>query len=212
MFERFTAGAREVVVLAQDEARGLRHNYLGTEHLLLGLLREQAGVGRRALDRLGVELDDARFDLVRIVGEGRDPAEGDADALRSIGIDLDEVRRRVEETFGPGALERVRAARPGRRARPCAAVPGPAPFGTGPASGHIPLTPRAKKVLQLARREALALHHGFIDTEHILLGVVREGEGVAAEILAARHAPGRRVRSAVIEEISRRGDVPGHPA
>ena len=211
MFERFTAGAREVVVLAQDEARGLRHNYLGTEHLLLGLLREQAGVGRRALDRLGVELDDARFDVVRIIGEG-DPEEGDAEALRSIGIDLDEVRRRVEETFGPGALERVPAARPGRRARPCAAISGPAWFRRGPASGHIPLTPRAKKVLQLARREALALHHAFIDTEHILLGVVREGEGVAAEILAARHAPGRRVRSAVLEELSRRGDVPGHPA
>ena len=135
MFERFTTGAREVVVLAQDEARRLRHNYLGTEHLLLGLLREQGGVGRQALDRLGVELDDARFDVVRIIGAGRDHAEGDADALRSIGIDLDEVRRRVEETFGPGALERVRAGRPGRRARSCAAISGPAPFGRGPASG-----------------------------------------------------------------------------
>lgn len=212
MFERFTAGAREVVVLAQDEARGLHCNYLGTEHLLLGLLREQAGVGRQALDRLGVELDDARSDVVRIIGEEHDPREGDAEVLRSIGIDLDEVRRRVEETFGPGALERVRAIRPGRRAKPCAAISGPAPFGRGPASGHIPLTPRAKKVLQLARREALALHHGFIDTEHILLGVVREGEGAAAEILAARHAPGRRVRSAVIEELSRRDDLPGHSA
>lgn len=210
MFERFTTGAREVVVLAQDEARRLRHNYLGTEHLLLGLLREQAGVGRKALDRLGVELDDARSDVVRIIGEG-DPEEGDAEALRSIGIELDEVRRRVEATFGPGALERVRATRPRRRDKRCAPMSGPAPFGGGAASGPIRFTPRAKKVLELARREALALHHGFIGTEHILLGVVREGQGVATEILAARHAP-ERVRSAVIEELSRRGDLPGHSA
>jgi ATP-dependent Clp protease ATP-binding subunit ClpA len=212
MLERFTSGAREVVVLAQDEARRLRHNYLGTEHLLLGLLREHAGVGRQALDRLGVELDDVRSDVVRIIGEGDDPGEGDAEVLRSIGIDLDEVRRRVEATFGPGALERVRATRSRRRDKRCAPMSGPTPFGGGSASGHIPLTPRAKKVLELARREALALHHGLIDTEHILLGVVREGEGVAAEILAARHAPGRRVRSAVFEELSRGGDLPGHSA
>ena len=210
MFERFTTGAREVVVLAQDEARRLRHNYLGTEHLLLGLLREQAGVGRQALDRLGVELDDARSDVVRIIGEG-DPEEGDAEALRSIGIELDEVRRRVEATFGSGALEQVRATRSRRRDKRCAPISGPAPFGGSAGSGPIRFTPRAKKVLELARREALALHHGFIGTEHILLGVVREGQGVAAEILAARQAPDR-VRSAVIEELSRRGDLPGHSA
>ena len=126
MFERFTDRARRVVVLAQDEARRLDHDYIGTEHLLLGLLHEGQGVAAQALDGLGV--------------------------------DLAEVRRRVEEIIGRGQH---------------------AP------SGHIPFTPRAKKVLELSLREALDLGHDYIGTEHILLGIVREGQGVAAQVLAA---------------------------
>jgi hypothetical protein len=106
LFEHFTERARGTVVLAQDEALRLHHHYIGTEHLLLGLLRDSTSVGHKALDRLGVRLDDVRSEVVREVGEGP-PAtldERDAEALRSIGINLDEVRRRVDEAFGEGAL------------------------------------------------------------------------------------------------------------
>jgi ATP-dependent Clp protease ATP-binding subunit ClpA len=124
MFERFTDRARRVIVLAQEEARLLNHNYIGTEHLLLGLLREGQGVG--------------------------------ALALTSLGVSLEGVRAQVEEIIGQGQS---------------------AP------SGHIPFTPRAKKVLELSLREALQLGHNYIGTEHILLGLIREGEGVAARVL-----------------------------
>jgi ATP-dependent Clp protease ATP-binding subunit ClpC len=121
MFERFTDPARRVVVLAQEQARLLNHNYIGTEHLLLGLLREGDGVA--------------------------------AKALRALGISLEAVRAQVEATVGQG----LRAP-----------------------TGHIPFTPRAKQVLEVSLREALQLGHSSIDTEHILLGILREGEGVAA--------------------------------
>jgi ATP-dependent Clp protease ATP-binding subunit ClpA len=209
VFERFTDPARRAVVLAQEEARDLDHHYLGTEHLLLGVLREGSGTAARALQRLGIEVADVRSDLVRIVGRGS-PAERweeDADALRTIGIDLEEVRRRVEETFGPRALER-RAPRSGRRrTRDCAS----APFGAL-AAGRIPLTPRAKKVLALALREATALRHGSIGPEHLLLGILREGEGLAMQILTARGASPVRLRAALAADLSGPGDVPGRPA
>ena len=209
MFERFTDPARRAVVLAQEEARDLDHHYLGTEHLLLGVLREGSGAAARALQRLGIEVTDVRSDLVRIVGRGS-PAERweeDADALRTIGIDLDEVRRRVEETFGPRALER-RAPRGGRRrTRDCASTP----FGAL-AAGRIPLTPRAKKVLSLALREATALRGGSIGPEHLLLGILREGEGLAMQILTARGASPPRLRAALAAALSGPGDVPGRPA
>ncbi len=124
MFERFTDRARRVVVLAQEEARLLNHNYIGTEHILLGLIHEGEGVAAKALE--------------------------------SLGISLEAVRAQVEEIIGHG---------------------GQAP------SGHIPFTPRAKKVLELSLREALQLGHNYIGTEHILLGLIREGEGVAAQVL-----------------------------
>ena len=124
MFERFTDRARRVVVLAQEEARMLNHNYIGTEHILLGLIHEGEGVAAKALE--------------------------------SMGISLDAVRAQVEEIIGQGQQ---------------------AP------SGHIPFTPRAKKVLELSLREALQLGHNYIGTEHILLGLIREGEGVAAQVL-----------------------------
>jgi len=201
LFERFTDPARDAVVLAQGEARLLRHNYIGSEHLLLGILREGTGLGARVLDRVGIDLDGARADITRVVGAGpTEEYDRDAEALRAIGIDVDEVRRRIEETFGPGALDRRPNRRGWRRTR--------CEHGLG----RIPFTPRAKKVLELSLREAIALGHGYIGTEHILLGLVREGEGVAAQILEGHGAHGREIRRLVMEEIERRRDHPGRSA
>src|SRR6476659_632605 len=153
MFERFTDRARDSVVAAQHGARELGHNYIGTEHLLLGIARVEDAFGAKVLRRLGLEPDAVRSAIVRIIGEGPvglgDP---EAAALRSIGIDLDEVRRRVEEAFGPGALERTVRPRRGRSrgGRRCL---DPNPNARWP----LPFTPRAKKVLELALREATAL-------------------------------------------------------
>src|ERR1700743_1033135 len=143
MFERFTDRARRVVVLAQEEARMLNHNYIGTEHILLGLIHEGEGVAAKALE--------------------------------SLGISLDAVRQQVEEIIGQGQQ---------------------AP------SGHIPFTPRAKKVLELSLREALQLGHNYIGTEHILLGLIREGEGVAAQVLVKLGADLNRVRQQDIQLLS----------
>ena len=139
MFERFTDRARRVVVLAQEEARMLNHNYIGTEHILLGLIHEGEGVAAKALE--------------------------------SLGISLEAVRQQVEEIIGQGQQ---------------------AP------SGHIPFTLRAKKVLELSLREALQLGHNYIGTEHILLGLIREGDGVAAQVLVKLGADLNRVRQQVI--------------
>jgi ATP-dependent Clp protease ATP-binding subunit ClpA len=220
MFERFTDRARNVVVLAQDEARGLRHGWIGTEHLLLGLLREGTGVGWRVLDRLGVGADDVHAWIRRELGEGRDQAEpSDANALRAIGIDVDEVRRAVEEAFGPGALERAAGPRGRgrigwrRRARPFRLGAGNC-HGDSGRHGHIPFTRRSKKVLELSLREAVRLGHRYIGTEHVLLGLVREGEGLAATFLHGRGLSAEVIRSAVIEELrsGRGGDWPGQTA
>ncbi|SDQ16564.1 ATP-dependent Clp protease ATP-binding subunit [Quadrisphaera sp. DSM 44207] len=143
MFERFTDRARRVVVLAQEEARMLNHNYIGTEHILLGLIHEGEGVAAKALE--------------------------------SLGISLDSVREQVQEIIGQGQQ---------------------AP------SGHIPFTPRAKKVLELSLREALQLGHNYIGTEHILLGLIREGEGVAAQVLVKLGADLNRVRQQVLQLLS----------
>jgi ATP-dependent Clp protease ATP-binding subunit ClpA len=174
VFERFTDSARDAVVRAQEEARALGHNYLGTEHLLLGVL---GAPGEPAVEGLAVTASDVRRDLLRIIGPGR---RLDARALADIGIDLDEVRRRVDAAFGPGALD---AARPG-----CA-------------SGMLSFTPRAKKVLELAVREARALGRGEIAPEHIVLGILREGEGVAAQILAPRGVTYAGVRRALADDL-----------
>jgi ATP-dependent Clp protease ATP-binding subunit ClpC len=143
VFERFTDRARRVVVLAQEEARLLNHNYIGTEHILLGLIHEGEGVAAKALE--------------------------------SLGISLEKVRQQVEEIIGAGQ---------------------------SPPSGHIPFTPRAKKVLELSLREALQLGHNYIGTEHILLGLIREGEGVAAQVLVKLGADLSRVRQQVIQLLS----------
>ena len=143
MFERFTDRARRVVVMAQEEARMLNHSFIGTEHILLALIREGDGVGAKALE--------------------------------SLGISLDAVRQQVEEIIGRGQQ---------------------AP------SGHIPFTPRAKKVLELSLRESQHLGHEYIGTEHILLGLIREGDGVAAQVLVKRGADLNRARQQVTQLLS----------
>ncbi|MCF6743200.1 Clp protease [Blastococcus sp. KM273128] len=160
MFERFTQEARDVVVGAQAEARALRHRRIGTEHLLLAMLAPGT-TAARVLTRHGVGHDA----VVAAVRVHSGPDELDAGALSSLGIDLDAVRGRVEEAFGPGALDAPQAGRPG---------------------GHIPFTPRAKKVLELALREAIALKSRTITDGHIALGLIREGEGLAMKVLHDR--------------------------
>jgi len=142
-FHRFTDRARRVVVLAQDEARRLDHNYVGTEHILLGLLAESGGVA--------------------------------AKSLQTLGISLQAVRQQVEQIIGRGQRKPSR---------------------------HIPLTPRAKKVLELSLREALRLGHNYIGTEHILLGLIREGGGVAAQVLTRLGAEHDRVRAAILQLLA----------
>ncbi|CAN5730928.1 Clp protease N-terminal domain-containing protein [soil metagenome] len=204
MFERFTQGARRVVVQAQIEARSLRHAYLGTEHLLLGLFVEEDGAAARTLRSFGVSKRSVRQGVVDIIGRG-ELTQPDATALDSIGVDLDAVRSRVEEQFGPGALERARAARyregrrslrrrwPGRRCEQ-----GGGSLTSRPQTGPLPLTCRAKKVLELSLREAVALGHDHIGEEHILLGLLREGQGMAAQLLAPTGTTYDEVRRAVI--------------
>ncbi len=143
MFERFTDRARRVVVLAQEEARLLKHNYIGTEHLLLGLMREEEGLA--------------------------------AQTLMELGLTHSAVRQRVSEIVGPG--------------------------DTAAQSGHIPFTPRAKKVLELSLREALQLTHDYIGTEHILLGLVEEGHGVAIQVMADLGVDHSQLRSEIIRAL-----------
>ncbi|WP_026459889.1 ATP-dependent Clp protease ATP-binding subunit [Schaalia suimastitidis] len=155
MFERFTDRARRVVVLAQDEARSLNHNYIGTEHLLLGLITEGEGVAAKALDMVEIKREDVRAMVVEIIGEGQRPVEG-----------------------------------------------------------HIPFTPRAKRVFELSLREALQLGHNYIGTEHLLLGLLKEGEGTAAQVLTKLGADLGKVRQTVIQLLSgyQRGGEEGREA
>jgi ATP-dependent Clp protease ATP-binding subunit ClpA len=190
MFERFTDPARQVVVDAQVEARRLDHGYIGTEHLLLGLLRTD-GVAARVLGGLGVTAAAVEREVLAEVGRGP-LGPGDAEALGAIGIDLDEVRRRVEASFGPGALQRGPGRGCGRSKVP-------------PFAGHVPFTPRAKKVLELSLREAVALKHGFIGTEHLLLGLVREGEGLAMLVLTRLGAGPEAIRARVLDALRSTG-------
>ena len=150
MFERFTDRARRVVVLAQEEARTLDHGYIGTEHLLLGLLREGDGVAARTLESLGVSREAARGQVEEIIGRGVDPPPS-----------------------------------------------------------HIPFTPRAKKVLELSLREALALGHTYIGTEHLLLALLREGHGVAAQVLVRLGVDHARVRDRTLDLLTGRMGRPG---
>ncbi|WP_210414579.1 Clp protease N-terminal domain-containing protein [Microlunatus elymi] len=159
MFERFTTAARDAVVQAQSEARELGQDQIGSEHVLLGTLWHADGVVKPVLDAAGLTYRRVRERVESSVGD----SYPDADALRRIGIDLDEVRRRVEENFGAGALSR-RASR--RR-------------------GHLPFGAAAKKSLELALREAISLQHNYIGTEHILLGLTRLDHEPAVDVITA---------------------------
>jgi ATP-dependent Clp protease ATP-binding subunit ClpA len=182
MFERFTEEARSAVVAASQQAEGLHHGYIGTEHLLLGLLDDRGTPTARLLADRGVDGEWVRGEVERIVGRGE--PDLDAEALATLGIDLDAVRERVERTFGPGALARRRTCRRGI-------------VRSGP---HIPFTPRAKKVLELSLREAIEMGDKHIGSEHVLLGLAREGDGVAAAILRSRAVD----RGVVRAELQRR--------
>ena len=181
MFERFTKEARTVVVLAQEEARQLHHPRIGTEHLLLAMLSAGGGPGALVLRDHGIETTDVRRRVVAIVGgPGGDLDEA---ALATLGIDLEEVRRATEASFGPGALD----AGDHRTAMP---------------KGHIPFGKRAKKVLELSLREAVRLGHNHISEGHVLLGLIREGEGVAAQVLVQAGVDLTALRDEVVRRIS----------
>jgi ATP-dependent Clp protease ATP-binding subunit ClpA len=189
MFERFTDEARQVVVRAQAEARSLGHSWIGTEHLLLAVVMQPETPGVSALVRLGVTPDAVRDVIRHIVGSDLGPT--DAAALRTLGIDLDEVRRRVEASFGPGALQppprRRRRRLLGRRLQDCE-----------PGGGHLPFAARAKKTLELALREALALKDNHIGAEHILLGLVRAPDNFAIDVLERLGVAPETVRAQVL--------------
>lgn len=162
MFERFTSEARQTVTSAQAEARRLHHAHIGTEHLLLALLAQDTP-SSAVLSRHGLTHASAMESVLGYLGD----SDLDADALTSLGIDLAAVRERVEAAFGPGALDACGAQR-------------------RDAPGHVPFTPRAKKVLELSLRESLALKHRHISDGHILLGLLRDGEGLAIKVLHDR--------------------------
>jgi ATP-dependent Clp protease ATP-binding subunit ClpA len=182
MFERFTPRARQVVVRAQEDAARLRHGWIGKEHLLLALAEEADGPAGEIMRDFGMTSAAVEAAIERIVGVGPAPGLGaeEADALRSIGIDLDEVRRMVEESFGPGSLDRP-----------------PNPCGPG-----MPFTPKAKQAIELALREAKALRHNHLGTEHLLLGLVRSEGGAGAEVLRTLHVDPRAVRARMVEKLS----------
>ncbi|MET8157402.1 Clp protease N-terminal domain-containing protein [Sphaerisporangium sp. NPDC005289] len=168
MFERFHADARKAVAHAQHEATVLRHDTIRPEHVLLGLLAQTDSVTARVLARHGLDHDTAGDAVARVLGAntGDSTDDIDADALESIGIDLDAIRQKVEAAFGPGALDRD----PRRSSRSL--------------GGHIPFGPRAKKVLELSLREAIHLGHNYIGDGHILLGLLREGDGLVTRVIA----------------------------
>ncbi|GIE92760.1 Clp protease [Paractinoplanes rishiriensis] len=202
MFERFTAAARESVTGAQQAARDLGHPYIGTEHVLIALIADEQSPTARLLATYGVTARSVRAEVQRHVGPAEpDPALEDADAdaedkaaLRSIGIDLDAVRAAIEENFGAGALRLPRTP-PRKRTWLARLTHRDQPRFRGPTRGHIPFTARAKKVLELSLREALRLRHNYIAPEHILLGLLREGDGLAALILADQQVDFDRLRS-----------------
>jgi ATP-dependent Clp protease ATP-binding subunit ClpA len=205
MFERFTDSARAVVRGAYEEARALDHGRIGTEHLLLAMLDPERGLAARVLADAGVQRAEVLAGVNRLVGERRRFGPDDADALRSIGIDLDAVVQAIEANFGPQALDLPPDARPRHRPRPRqvlrrrrrAASPTHRPRG-----GHIPFAARSKKTLELSLREALRLHDKQIGSEHLLLGLLREGEGLAARILVDTGHPLDDLRRRVIAALA----------
>jgi ATP-dependent Clp protease ATP-binding subunit ClpA len=203
MFERFTEPARQVVGRAQEEARSLGHPWLGTEHLLLGVLAEPQALGVTVLTDLGVTLDTGRAALCQLVGRGG-LSGSDAEALRTLGIDLDEVRRRVEASFGSGALDypwlslnaprqQPRRRRPGRRRRCEQAYE----------TGRLPFMPRAKRVLERAQREALALGDQDVGVEHLLLGLLDPKNNTAVELLRHLDTDPEVIRARVLADLGK---------
>jgi ATP-dependent Clp protease ATP-binding subunit ClpA len=188
MFERFSKSAREVVVHAQQDARERKHGFIGTEHLLLALFSVPHGVAAEVLDELGVTKADIDADIERIVGTGPGLSERDSEALRTIGINLDEVRRQIEEAFGPGALDRGPIRRRWRRS---------SKQWDDRLVGHIPFTPRSKKTLELSLRQAINLGDNYIGTEHLLLGLLTASDGVAYEMLNARGVTLQAAKAAI---------------
>jgi hypothetical protein len=206
MLERFTSDARAVVVGAREAAAGLGHNFIGCEHLLLALAGDEGEVGL-ALRGQGVTQPRVRAEMLRLVGPGRGISLFDVldrDALASIGIDLDAVRSKDAEAFGPGAFVAPPRRRPRARRwrRQRGAVAAAAPDERGQArdagGGRIPFTPRAKKALMYAVREARAEHGGQIGTEHLGLAVVSMTDGAVPPILAALGASGPHLRGAIL--------------
>jgi len=180
MFERFTQDARAVVVTAQEEARDLGHDHIGTEHVLLAMLDHGEGAAADALAACGATADDVRRRVLEHTRDERDTL--DPEALASLGIDLGEVRRATEAAFGPGALDRAKSRR-------------------GP-RGHIPFTRRAKKVMELALRESLQLKHNDIRDGHLLLGLIREGDGLALRVLMDAGVDPGMLRDEVLRRMS----------
>jgi ATP-dependent Clp protease ATP-binding subunit ClpA len=179
MFGRLRSTPREVIVRAKRESEEMRHPWIGTEHLLLALLDEQAGIAYSVLHRSGVDRQRVRTDIERLVRPSTLGAE-DAAALRTIGIDLDAVLARIEESFGPGAARVVRP--PARR--------GPRRF-----------SPRARNVWALSVQEATELGHRYLGPEHLLLGLIREGGGLAAKILTDAGLSLRDLRTATLAAL-----------
>jgi ATP-dependent Clp protease ATP-binding subunit ClpA len=195
MFERFTNDARSAVVGAQLEARTLGHRWVGTEHLLVAILADRDSAISAALRPLGLTDETVRAGVLDALGLA--PVD-DHEALRDLGIDLDAVRRRVEERFGPGALDRDPTAVPrGRLRRAMRRGPRHCSDG-GRTSGHLPFTPRAKKGLELALREAVAQHSKEITAEHLVLGLMRT-EGLAARVVTGLGTRPDAVRRAVLD-------------
>jgi ATP-dependent Clp protease ATP-binding subunit ClpA len=195
MFERFVPSARAVVADAQLQARGLGHPFVGTEHLLLALIVSDTPAGD-VLRAAGLTADGVTERVRAAVGP---PAlEADRAALAALGIDLDQVRESVESTFGPGALAAAgtwahRGRRWRRRRRHCS---------VGAPTGRAPFSPRAKKCLELSLREALRLGHRFISTEHVALGIVREGEGMACLVMASAGVSFDRLRAELEQAVA----------
>jgi len=199
MFERFTHAARDVVVSAQAQARGLGQSWVGTEHVLLAMLADENGPVALAVRDKGVDAAFVRAEIIRRVPPAAGAAEPlpdadaeDAAALKAIGIDLDAVRKAIEENFGPGSLRLPRDTAPPSR-NPLRRL-----YGGG---NHTPFTNRAKKVLELSLREAIRLKHNFIAPEHLMLGILREGKGLAALILADADVDFDKLRADVTRSL-----------
>lgn len=184
MFERFQATARQAVTLAQENAKRLNHPFIGTEHILLGLLGQPESVSTRVLGRHGVDHARVYRAVTRALPQKRSDTL-DADALETIGIDLSAIREKVEAAFGPGSLDRPPQTYRGRLL----------------SGRHITFTPGAKKAMELSLREAVHLKHRSIGDGHLLLGVLREGEGLGARVLAEADIDPGSLRQEIVIEL-----------